>query len=122
MRTLQLYATGSATGNAIAQVIIPSSTRIKLAQVALDVDSITDNADVVLEFSKVPTSLIATNGAIDPFLEIRLKNNLLTSGMTLQGVNQSFPCDVECRQGEIVYVHASVTGTATYRVNVIFWF
>lgn len=122
MRTIQLYATGSSTANAVAQITIPSATRIKAIQISLDVDSITDNADVTLEFSKVPTSQIATNGAQDPFLELRFKNNFLTSGMTLTGVNQTFPVDVECRQGEIVYVHAAVTGTATYRVNAICWY
>jgi hypothetical protein len=122
MRTLQLYATGSATGNAIASVVIPSATRIKQIQIAFDVDSITDNADVTLEFSKVPTTQIATNGAQDPFLEVRLKSNFVTSGLTTTGVNQSFPVDVECRQGELIYVHAAVTGTATYRINAILWF
>lgn len=122
MRTLQLYGTGSATANAVAQITIPSATRIKAVQVAFDVDSITDNADVTIEFSKVPTTQIAVNGAQDPFLEVRLKNNFVTSGMTMAGVTQTFPVDVECRQGEIIYFHAAVTGTATYRVNAIFWF
>lgn len=122
MRTLQLYATGSATANAVAQITIPSATRIKAIQIAMDVDSVTDNSDVTLEFSKVPTSQIATNGAQDPFLEVRVKSNFVTSGLTTYGVNQTFPVDVECRQGEIIYVHAAVSGTATYRVTAIHWF
>jgi hypothetical protein len=122
MRTLQLYGTGSATANAVAQVVIPSATNIKAIQVALDVDSITDNADVTIEFSKVPTTQIAVNGAQDPQLEVRLKNNFVTSGMTLAAVNKTFPVDIPCRQGEIIYFHAAVTGTATYRVNAILWF
>ena len=88
----------------------------------MDVDSITDNSDVTLEFSKLPTSQIATNGAQDPYLEVRVKSNFVTSGLTTYGVNQTFPVDVECRQGEILYVHAAVTGTATYRVTAIHWF
>lgn len=122
MRTLQLYGTGSATANAVAQITVPSATNIKAIQIALDVDSITDNADVTLEFSKVPTSQIAVNGAQDPFLEVRVKSNFVTSGLSTFGVNQTFPCDVQCRQGEIIYVHAAVTGTATYRVNAICWY
>lgn len=122
MRTLQLYATGSATANAVAQIVIPASTSLKAAQIALDVDSITDNADVTLEYSKIPTSVIAVNGNLDAFLEVRSKNNFVTSGMTMWGVNYTFPLDVPCRQGEIVYVHAAVTGTATYRINAIFWY
>lgn len=122
MRTLQLYATGSGSASAVAQVVIPSATRIKAIQLAVDVDSITDNADVTLEYSKVPTSQIAVNGSQDPFLEIRLKNNFVTSGMTMTGLSQNFPLDVECRQGEIIYIHAAVTGTATYRATAIIWY
>lgn len=122
MRTLQLYATGSATAAAVAQVVIPSGTTIKAVQIALDIDSITDNADVTLEFSKVPSSQIAVNGALDPFLEIRAKSNFVTSGLAHFGVNKTFPVSVPCRQGEIVYVHAAVTGTITYRVTAIIWY
>lgn len=122
MRTIQLYATGSATANAVAQITIPSATSVKAIQISLDIDSVTDNADVTLEFSKIPTTQIATNGAQDPFLEVRLKNNFVTSGMTLAGLNQTFPVDVQCRQGEIIFVHAAVTGTAVFRVNAIFWY
>lgn len=122
MRTWQLYATGSSTASAVQYIQIPSSTKIKAIQIALDVDSITDNADVTLEFSKIPTSQIAVNGAQDPFLEVRIKNNFVTSGLSQFGLNQTFPVEVDCRQGEYIYVHAAVTGTATYRVNAIMWF
>jgi len=119
MRTLQLYATGSATATSVAQVTIPSSARIRGVQIALGIDSITDNAMVRLEFSKVPTNQIATNGALDAFLEINLSGNFVTSGLAQAGVNQFFPVDIPCRQGEIVYVHATIAGTVTYYVNAI---
>lgn len=120
MRTIQLYATGSATANAVAQITIPSASRIKAAQVALSIDSTTDGAALKLEFSKIPTSQIDTNGAQDPFLGVRLFGNFVTSGLAQYGVNQVFPLDVECRQGEIIYVHAEVAGTVVYDLNVIF--
>lgn len=119
MRTLQLYATGSATATSVAQVTVPSAGRILGIQVALGIDSVTDNAMVRLELSKVPTNQIATNGALDPFLEVNLAGNFATSGLAQTGVNQFFPVEIPVRQGEIVYVHATVGGTATYYFNAI---
>lgn len=122
MRTLQLYATGSATATSVANVVIPSATTLKLIQVAASIDSITDGAQVRLELSKVPTNQIAVNGALDPFLEISLYGNFVTSGLAQTGINLSFPVDVQCRQGEVIYIHATVSGTATYFFNGIIWY
>jgi hypothetical protein len=119
MRTLQLYATGSATATSVASVTIPSPARIMGIQIALGIDSVTDNAMVRLELSKVPTNQIATNGALDPFLEINLAGNFATSGLAQAGVNQFFPVDIPCRQGELVYVHVTIGGTVTYYFNAI---
>lgn len=119
MRTLQLYATGSATATSAASVTVPTAGRIAGVQIALGVDSVTDNAMVRLELSKVPTNQIATNGALDPFLEVNLAGNFATSGLAQTGVNQFFPVDIPVRQGEIVYVHVTVAGTITYYFNAI---
>lgn len=120
MRNLQLYATGSATGTSVAQVTIPVATTIRGIHVALMIDSITDNARVQLELSKVPSNQAAVNGAFDPFLEIDQISNFVTSGLSTSGVNQFFPLGVPCRAGEIIYIHATVTGTATYYFTGIF--
>jgi len=119
MRTLQLYATGSATATSAAQVTLPSQGRVVGVQVSLLLDSITDGASIRLEFSKVPTNQIATNGALDPFLEVGLYGNFVTSGLAQSGICQFFPVDVPVRQGEIIYVHATVAGTLNYFVNAI---
>ena len=84
----------------------------------LTVDSVTDNSQVRLEFSKIPTSQIATNGAQDPFLTVGMFIN--GTQVAPNGINEFVPLDIPCRQGEIVYVHATVAGTATYFVNAIF--
>jgi len=85
-------------------------------------DAVTDNAAVRLQFSKVPTSQIAVNGALDPFLEVAIYGNFVTSGLAFAQINQFWPLSVHCRQGEIVYVHATVAGTITYFVNAIFFY
>lgn len=120
MKTLQLYATGSATGTSVAQITIPSATTLKGIHVAAFLDSITDGGYVRLELSKVPTNQIAVNGALDPFLEIAMASNFVTSGLAHFAVNKFFPLSVSCRQGEIVYIHATVAGTATYYFTGIF--
>lgn len=120
MKTIQLYATGTATATSVAQITIPSATTLKGVIIALMIDSVTDGAQVRLEFSKVPTNQIATNGALDPFLELAIAGNFVTSGLAQAGINKFFPLAVPCRQGEIVYVHATVAGTVTYFVNAIF--
>jgi len=121
MRTLQIYGTGSTTGNAIAQIVIPSATRIVGIVAALRCDSILDNSSVQLELSKVATSQIAVSGAQDPFFAIAHYSNFNTSGLSNGAVNGYWPLSVECRQGEIIYLHALVT-TTTYYFTGILWF
>jgi len=120
VKTIQLYATGAATATSVAQITIPSSTTLKGIHVSAWFDSITDNAAVRLELSKVPTNQIAVNGALDPFLELAFGGNFVTSGLAHFGINKFYPLSVACRQGEIVYIHATVAGTVTYYFNGIF--
>lgn len=119
MRTVQLYGTGSATATAAAQVTMPSAARIRGVQVSFLIDSITDGAVVRAELSKVPTNQVATNGALDPFLEVGMAGNFVTSGLAQTGICQFFPVDVPVRQGEIVYLHVTVAGTVTYFFNAV---
>lgn len=122
IRTLQLYGTGSATGNAVAQITIPSATTLVGAMVAARFVAKADGGNCALEFSKVPTSQIAVNGAQDPFLQLDHYSNFVTSGLDDAAINSFYPLRVPCRQGEIVYLHAFVAGTVTYYVTVIFNF
>jgi hypothetical protein len=114
MNTLKLYGTGSATANAVASVIIPSGGRIKGVQVALYVDSVTDNASVQCEVSRASAREIGVNGAQQCICEASIAGNFATSGLAQFGVNQFFPVDVPTSQGQIIYLHALVGGTATY--------
>lgn len=116
---LQLYGTGSASGTAVAQVTIPSAGKLVGVYAELLVTSITAGAVVRIEITKVNNNQIATNGALDPILEIGQAGNFVTSGLAQNGVNQFFPLNVSVRQGEIIYLHATVGGTATYYANFI---
>lgn len=120
MRTMQLYGAGSSTATSVATVTIPSSTTIRGVKVCLLIDSVTDNADVSLELSKVPTNQIGTNGAQDAFLQIGASGNFSTSGLAQTLTGNYIPLSVSCRAGEIIYLHATVTGTIAYKVTFIF--
>jgi hypothetical protein len=122
MNTLKLYATGAATANAVANVQMPSATRIKGVQVAFMVDSITDNAAVQIELSRASAREIATNGAQQCIIEQAIYGNFVTSGLAQFGINQFFPVDIPVIQGQLIYLHAVVTGTATYTfTGIIHW-
>lgn len=100
---------------------MPTAGKVRGVHLNFAVDCATDNGQVRLEFSKVPTNQIAVNGALDPFLEIGTFQNFVTSGMSTPGAAATFlPLDVDVRQGEIIYVHATVSGTATYYVTAVF--
>lgn len=122
MRTLTLYATGSATGNAVQQITVPSRMRLVGIQVALRINSITDGAQLNLEISRASARQIAVNNAQDSVLQLALESNFVTSGLAQAGVNQFFPVDAEFQQGEFIYLHALVAGTVTYDVTFVLHF
>ena len=114
VRTLKLWATGSATANGAATVIIPSASTIRGVQVAVRINSITDGAQLNLEVSRSSSKEIAVNGAQQSVCEVCLESNFVTSGLAQQGINQFFPVAVPMTQGQILYLHALVAGTVIY--------
>jgi hypothetical protein len=122
MNTLQLYASASATASAVAQVVIPSRTKIKGIQYAISLVCKTDAVTVDLELSKIPTSQISVNGAKDPFFHFAAASNFVTSGLSQPSFCYFIPLDVDCRQGEIIYLHAYLTGTATFRFHGLLYY
>lgn len=122
MRNLKLYGSGASTANAVASVIIPSATRIRGVQVQAFIDCNTDNGAAQLEISQASASEIAVNGAQQCIVTIGLFNNLSTNGMSTWGINNFFPVDVPVIQGQIIYLHALVSGTLTYTSTWLLWF
>jgi hypothetical protein len=119
VNSLKLYGTGSATANAVANIIVPTRSTIKGVQVCFWFDSITDNAQVNCEISKASAREIAVNGAQQCICEVSIAGNFLTSGLAQFAVNQFFPVSVPVVQGQIIYLHALVTGTATYNFTAL---
>lgn len=77
-------------------------------------DCITDNGQVNCEVSRASAREIAVNGAQQCVLEVSLASNFVTSGLAQTAVNEFIPLDVPVVQGQIIYLHALVTGTVTY--------
>lgn len=121
MKTIKLYATGSATANAAAQITIPSRTTLVAVQCAIRINCITDGAQVDLEVSRASAREIAVNAAQSAIVQVALESNFVTSGLEQGGANLFFPCSVMLEQGQFVYLHALVAGTVVYDATFILW-
>lgn len=122
MNTIKLYGTGSATANAVAQVIIPNRTKLRAIQVAAWMDSITDGAQLNLEVSRASAKEIAVNGSQQCICEVALYGNFVTSGLAQYAINVFYPLEIETVQGQIIYLHALVAGTLTYNFTGNIWY
>lgn len=122
MPCVKLYGTGSATANAVANVQIPNASRIRGIQASVYADCITDNGFLKVEVSRASAREIAVNGAQQALVEVNVATNFVTSGLSQFGVNQFFPIDVPVVQGQLIYLHAAVSGTVTYDATFILWY
>lgn len=114
MRTLKLYGTGSATANGVATLVIPTATTIRAIQYSIMLDSITDGGFVRLELSRASATEIAVNGAQQCVAEFGLVSNFVTSGLAQPVAIGQIMVAAQFAQGQIIYLHALVAGTAVY--------
>ena len=119
MNVIKLYGTGAATANAVASVVIPSKGRIRGVQFNVVLDSITDSSRATIEISRASASEIGVVGSQQCIAECGIMSNFVTSGLSTSGANWFAPCDVPVIQGQIIYLHAFVAGTATYIATAI---
>jgi hypothetical protein len=121
MRRYRIYATGSGTANAVSQLVIPTSGTVRQINWAVRFNSITDGGQVDLELSQSSTTEIATNNAQQFVSSIRWEGNFVTSGLAQGGINLIVPVSVHFDQGQILYWHAVVAGTAVYTGSAEIW-
>jgi hypothetical protein len=114
MRTLKLYATGSATANAVAQLVIPSASTIRAVQYSILFDSVTDAAILRLELSRASATEIAVNGAQMSVAEFGACSNFVTSGLSQPVIVGQIMVNASFAQGQIIYLHSVVAGTLVY--------
>lgn len=114
MASVKLYGSGSTSANAVASVVIPSKGRLRGALVTMWMTSQTSGVTTNCEVSRASAREIGVNGAQQCVLEVSMANNFVTSGMAMAAVNQFFPLDVEVVQGQIIYLHAVVSGIGVY--------
>lgn len=111
MRTIQIAFTGiAATANAIAQVVIPSRSKLKQVEWAVHDENTGTDGMVMLQLSKASATEIGVNGAQQVISNLHLEKDFVTSGLCQGAVNFIHAVDVELDQGQIVYVHADVIG------------
>lgn len=117
MNSLKLYGTASASANAIASVIIPSKARIRGVQWCAHITSQTDGSYAFIEISRASARETQTNGAQQCVSEVTIGVNFTTSGLSQNAVNLFAPVDVPVVQGQIIYLHAAISGTLTFRAE-----
>jgi hypothetical protein len=82
-------------------------------------DGIVDSSSIDIEISRASAREIAVNGAQQTIAEAVGFHNFVTSGLTFSGINFFAPVDVGVDQGQIIYLHAVVAGTASYVATAI---
>ena len=122
MFTRKIYVTGTASGDAVATLIVPSSTRLMMVQWAWKYDINTDNAYVILELSVASAKEIGTNNAQQCISETAVYSNFVTSGLAQGAINLVVPVNVPFKQGQNLYLHALVSGTVGYSGGAVLWF
>lgn len=124
MRTTvrQLYGTGTASGDNVANLDFAKRGFITAIQAAIAWDCTTDGVIGHIELSMVPSFQGSTNDVLGPMMQLKTTNNLVTSGMT----NTGFPAFVSgiaipVEPGMKAYINASLSGTVTYRVTFLLY-
>jgi len=122
MYTRKLYATGSATANNAANIVVPTKGWLTQVQWCVKYDSITDNATAVLEISLASATEVAVNDAQQCISELAYASNFVTSGLVNGSIQLVVPVHVPLAQGQKIYLHAGlIAGTLTFTGGAILW-
>lgn len=124
LRRYRMYATASSTTAALDSFTVPRKGKLKQIMLSARVDSVTDNAVVQIAVSRSATNDVNTAAAAgapttQSLLDDTLQGNFVTSGLAqIESLKQiSFDDDVNI--GDVLYIHANISGTATFAVNLI---
>lgn len=115
---LAIPSTG-ATSNALVQVIIQRDALLLGVFFGINVDSITDNAELTVELSTVSTGQTTTNDTQGPIASVTSRSNFVTSGLTFGQVNSYVgPIGLSLQDGDRLYINVAVAGTLAVAGNV----
>lgn len=118
MRTYKLaHGAITATGNNQAYVSIARPGVIRSVTWSVAADIAADNVVVELELSVNPVSQIGTNDTIGSLSEVKITNNLVTSGMVASGVHVLDLVNCPVMAGERLYINAVITGATSVKVT-----
>lgn len=118
MRTIVLYASITTTADAVANLLIPKTGRVKQIRWAGSFDGPADNARANLELSTRSTSQFATNDVQNVLAGLDVVQNILTSGGGAIPLKFSEIMDFPVAAGERIYIHASVAGTVVCAMRI----
>jgi len=116
-----IYATGSASATPAAQLTVQNPTKLVGVLWAVDFDSITDNALVILELTRINAQQTTVLDARESIMTMRWRGNFVTSGLAQAAMCQFIPAAVQFKPQDIIYLHATVSGTVTYIATLTTW-
>lgn len=116
-RIYKLYATGTATTNALANLIIQRPALITAVSWVVAVSAGTVGNRVELELSFASTGQLATNDTIGPISGHNVSALLTTSGVEQGSSFCHSGLAIPASQGDRLYLHCTVGGTITFVVN-----
>lgn len=110
----KLYASGTSTTNAAAQIDILRDGIIHGLLFSVRMATTTDGSSARWELSFASTSQLATNDTVGPIASVALTYEIATSGgMDLAKVVPITGLAIPVRSGDRLYIHSLVTGTLT---------
>jgi len=111
MRIYRLYATAAATSSNAASIQILKSGRIKCVQFDLNINTTTDDTQVVIALALLPGTTLVTNNTPGLVGQVSQYVNGIVS---LAPANAVIYPDCPIALGDFLYMSTFVAGTGTY--------
>lgn len=120
VRTYKIFATITASGNALAQVDVRRNGAILGVQLSLAPAATPANNDnTIVEISLYPSSQVTTNDAMGVLAYGSISGAILTSG-SVQASNVYVPSyGIRVQVGDRLYLHASEAGGQSVQAMVL---
>ena len=121
LRRYKLYASGSATANAVDSFQFARPGVIKQISANLTFDSITDGASCKIQVSRGATSDfgIGTGAITQGLFQFSVYGNFVTSGLSQSNLNPIVETNDRVVVGDPLYVHAVIGGTVAYGCDIL---
>lgn len=103
---------GTVIGDSVASVDVPQDGHIVGVQFSVSMGMQADADRIAIQLAFASTSSLTVNDTRNVIAEVRMANELVTSGGMLMGINVFYALpDIPVGAGERLYLHAAGTST-----------